>query len=349
MNKLMKWARERYDRVLALFVLAVLLGSLGYLAARISMIREMEEEFDQRLSSLVPRHPAAAAENVSAFAAALERVSTPFLVPQSVSTNALLFVPEKRCVCVDCRRPIPYQVAVCPFCEQPQPADEKPGEVDSDGDGMTDSWEDANRLNRFDASDAGIDNDGDGFVNLAEFRGCTDPNDAGSHPPFEDELCIEKVQANPFRLLFRSKVLLPDGQYKFGINTRSDSKTYFVKLGEEVEGFKIVAYEGKTEMQNLGGATIKVDVSVLTLKRGDRVISLTKGQGHSYEEFVVHFFFALDKSRIAVKPDEEFVLRGMRFKLISVDTAGNSVLISSLQDGKEISISRRVAVGETPP
>jgi len=349
MNKLSKWARERYDRALALFVLAVLLGSLTYLAARISMIRGIEEEFDQRLGSLAPRHPSAAAEDVSAFVAALEQISAPLLAPPSVCTNALLLVPEKRCICVDCRRPIPYPAAACPFCEQPQPAEARERvDFDGDADGLPDAWERANRMNPFDASDAGLDSDGDAFSNLAEYRGGTDPNDPESYPPLDAELFIEKIQANPFRLLFRSKVRLPDGRYNFGINTRSDSKTYFVKLGDEVEGFKVVAYEEKTETQNRGGVMLKVDVSVLTLKRGDRVINLTKGQDVSYEEYLVHFFFALDRSRFSVRPEEGFALRGKPFKVISVDTAKGSVLIRSEQDGKETPIERRIADDVSP-
>jgi hypothetical protein len=237
---------------------------------------------------------------------------------------------------------------VCPFCEQPQrPEARERDDYDGDGDGIPDAWERANRMNPFDASDAGIDNDGDMFPNIAEYRGGTDPNDSGSHPPLEAELFIEDIRANPFRLLFRSKVRLPDGQYKFGINTRSGSKTYFVKLGDEVEGFKVVAFEEKTETRNSGGVVLRADVSVLTLKRGDRIISLVKGQDVSYEEYVVHFFFALDRSRFAVRPEEGFALRGKPFRLISVDTARYTILIHSEQDGKETSVARRMAAAGT--
>ncbi|MCP4568272.1 MAG: ExeM/NucH family extracellular endonuclease [FCB group bacterium] len=53
--------------------------------------------------------------------------------------------------------------------------------IDSDLDGMPDSWEDANGLNSS-LNDADLDLDGDGFSNIEEYRKGTDPNDPNSHP-----------------------------------------------------------------------------------------------------------------------------------------------------------------------
>ena len=47
--------------------------------------------------------------------------------------------------------------------------------VDSDGDGMPDSWEIAHGLNPTDETDAGLDPDGDGLTNLQEYTLGTDP------------------------------------------------------------------------------------------------------------------------------------------------------------------------------
>jgi hypothetical protein len=57
---------------------------------------------------------------------------------------------------------------------------EQQGELDSDGDGIPDAWEQAHGLNPNNADDAALDSDGDGFTNYEEYIAGTDPRDADS-------------------------------------------------------------------------------------------------------------------------------------------------------------------------
>jgi hypothetical protein len=56
----------------------------------------------------------------------------------------------------------------------------QPGERDTDGDAMPDSWEINHGLDRTSAADAALDLDGDGLSNLGEYRAGTDPTSAAS-------------------------------------------------------------------------------------------------------------------------------------------------------------------------
>jgi hypothetical protein len=63
------------------------------------------------------------------------------------------------------------------------------GEQDSDEDGMPDDWERENGLDET-TWDPDQDPDGDGFTNLDEYEGGTDPQDPMSHP-FSDDLDMD--------------------------------------------------------------------------------------------------------------------------------------------------------------
>jgi uncharacterized repeat protein (TIGR01451 family) len=58
--------------------------------------------------------------------------------------------------------------------------------IDTDDDGMHDSWEQANGLDPNNSEDINLDSDIDGASNIEEYRGGADPNDSGSIPTSAD-------------------------------------------------------------------------------------------------------------------------------------------------------------------
>ncbi len=54
--------------------------------------------------------------------------------------------------------------------------------LDADGDGLPNGYEQSHGLDPLNAADANLDNDGDGFTNLQEFQAGTDPQDSNSTP-----------------------------------------------------------------------------------------------------------------------------------------------------------------------
>jgi hypothetical protein len=332
--------RAQYDKIAAGLVLLLLLLTVAYLAVSLGGMQKTEADFAAKLEDMTPEHAHALAADVSPYRAAKLKMLHP--VRLADWTNAL-FVPETRVWCVDCRQPIPFVAKVCPFCkqDQPIPKHERPTR-DLDQDGMWDVWEMEHGLNPNDPSDARRDPDDDGFTSLEEFRGNprSDPMDANDHPPIGAKLHVKSISADPFRLLFKSVLKLPDGSLKFAINTRGDTRTYFKKLGEEIGGFVLEKYEQKFVEEERGGVKRKVNRSVLTLKRGSKLIPLTMGRRVSYVELTAVLVFSLDDSEYTLKMGGILDLKGTKYKVIRIDSRSETVVIESLPDRRRLEIRR---------
>jgi len=326
----------QYDKLIAGLMVVLLLASAVYLGVRLHRVAVEEQSMRTKLEQMTPLHPHAAASDLEPYNTARDK----FAAPDQLGgwTNAML-VPETRVWCVDCRRPIEITAEVCPFCKTRQP--EPPKEPDDkDQDGMLDKWEIANGLNPGDPTDASKDPDGDGFTNIEEFRAQpqTDPQDGNDHPSYVGKLCVERIVAHPFRLLFKSVLTMPDGSRKFAINDQNTNKTYFKAMGDEVEGFELYKFEEKFQEETAGGITREVNRSILTLKRENKLIPLTMGKRVSYVELTTELFFRPDGSKYTLKTGETMELRGKAYKALRIDSERGAVVIERLSDGKRLAI-----------
>lgn len=344
--------KTHYDKLMAFVALAGLFASLTYLALRLGTIQTLDRQFDAEID-IVPKHERAPAVDTAVFEQGRVAITNPYQVVHAAWTNAL-FVPEMRVWCMDCKRPIPYTAEMCPFCDVKQPEDpDQKADYDGDKDGMWDAYEKKYGLDPFNPNDAGMDTDKDGFSNIAEFSAepKTDPTNPESYPPVEALLEVLRLRADPFKLRFKSVITLPDGSLKFAINTRGNTRTYFAKLKETVEGFELYSYEKKQEEKVSPGwpAPRLVDVSELTLKRGDKLITLIKGKDVMYSEYIADLFFGLDAGEYSVKIADVFELKGKKYKVTGIDSARRNVVIVRLHDGKEFVVRRssKERTGET--
>ncbi len=159
---------------------------------------------------------------------------------QSGSDSEGLLVGALRVIAIGSAYPIPYDAEVCPFSDLPQPA---MNQLDRDGDQITDDWELKYGFNKYDASDALLDPDGDGFGNLEEFKAASDPLDAASHPPYAGKLRFVAIKEIPFPLVFNGFIENQDGSMAFQLNVLGTGKSHFASVGESVEGVCIQRFE----------------------------------------------------------------------------------------------------------
>jgi hypothetical protein len=182
------------------------------------------------------------------------------------------------------------------------------------------------------------DPDKDGFNNLDEWAGHTNPNDANSHPEYYTKLKLKSAAEEPFRLVFSSWV-----GNTFAINTIDMKQpTQFVKVGDSIKGtrFKVTKFTEKSEKNKYG---TNIDVSELTLEQEEthQPLTLVKEKVAMSPESVATFVYTWGgREEFQVRKDQEFSLKpqeNIKYKLIEVGPT-KAVIVNSQQAEKPIEI-----------
>jgi len=308
----MDWVRAHYERVL-LISAAVLLFLSSILiwrnAARFS-------------SQLAVMPPAPSLKSVSPLAtaqelqAAAEKLHRP---PQwTFGGRSGLFVPEKHFIGTN-----------------GLPATLQTTEVHPP---VPNEWLEQFGLPIADADVLDQDPDGDGFSNLEEWQGHTNPTDRNSHPEYYTKLKLKSAVEEPFRLVFSSWV----GD-TYGINTIDlKQPTQFLKVGDTIKGtrFKIVKFLKKHQPNKYG---TNVDVSELTLEQVEtkEQLTLIKEKVAMSPESVATFVYTWGgRQEFQVRKDQEFSLKPqvqIKYKLVDVDPA-KAVIVNTQKPNEPIEI-----------
>jgi hypothetical protein len=183
------------------------------------------------------------------------------------------------------------------------------------------------------------DADTDGFNNLEEWEGHTNPTDKDSHPSFLAKLKMKSFKQEPFRLMFSS---MP-GPDTFAINTIDlNQPTQFVKLGETIRGtkFKVVKFTDKHAPDKYG---TEVDMSEIVLQneQNGEQLTLVKEKVTTSPESVASFVYLWGgQKEFTVKKDEEFSLppqQEIKYKLIDVQP-DKAVVVNTQKPNEKIEI-----------
>jgi len=182
------------------------------------------------------------------------------------------------------------------------------------------------------------DPDKDGFTNLDEWQGHTDPTKAESHPDYTTKLRLVSATEEPFRYVFASRT-----RDKFGINSTDESEpTQFLKVGDVIRGtdFKILKFTEKKERNQYG---MKMDVSELLLEhqQNHAQLTLVKGKVATSPQSVATFVYTWGgRKEFEVRKDQEFSLKPMeeiKYKLIDV-RPDKAVIVNTQNPGVSIEI-----------
>lgn len=314
------WLSRSYDKLLLVIMLLVLLGSSLILIWQISRMQNLLNQAQWDHPPSAPHR--ALPVDVKTYREILGSLTQPFQLDPKAHR---LMTGEVRVYCVRCQKPIGYNAAQCPFCGAQQPAIIDPKKLDTDADGIPDWWETKYNLNPMDRTDALADPDGDGFSNLEEYVAGTDPTGARDFPAPAVKLRVRRVVSEPFFLRFQGVNEISEGVFQYQLNLRSLERTYFVKIGEEVQGFKVVEYLPKAAP----GPTVR-------LQQGEKSINLIKGMAVQQEELTAQLVFLLDRTPIRARVGDVIQLKGQDYKV--VDIGRNAVVIRDLKTDKDIQV-----------
>jgi len=314
------WLNQNYDKIILIVVLVGLLASALFLVLQIGRVRQSLAEAKWERPEVQPK--VVQPIDLASFDQARAGFATPF---QGGSHTNRLMTSEVRVSCVECGKPIGFTTAKCPFCGADQPAILNPDEIDSDGDGLPDKFEQAVGLNPLEHEDAARDMDSDGFNNLEEYLAKTKLNDPQDSPPVTAKLRLVRVASNPFKLRFQGDAKLPDGSIRYQLNLRTLERTYFVRIGDEIEGFKVLEFLPSTP-----------EGTAIVVKQGDSTIRLVKGKAITQHELVADVILMIDRSRFRLRVNDTFKVKEQEYKVI--DIRQDRVLIRDVKTNQSMEV-----------
>ncbi len=187
------------------------------------------------------------------------------------------------------------------------------------------------------------DPDGDGFSNLDEWVGKTDPRDKASHPGYYTKLRLSRFIQKPFRLIVKAYDGDPadPSSLNFQINTVDVRQpTQFLKMNDMIPGtkFKIVKFEKKTQLNEKTQA--QDDISELTVQNTETeesVVLILNKVIDSPDSYAL-FKYLWNGKEFAVKKRQSFSIDpepAVKYKVVDITAAGATI---ETQSGEKLQV-----------
>jgi hypothetical protein len=126
--------------------------------------------------------------------------------------------------------------------------------------------------------------------------------------------------------------------FAFKFNSKSE-----IPIGTNIHGFVVVGFTPKFQkMQNSSGADITVDVSELTLKRGDRTITISRGETTPFLESTAHFIDKAENKDISMQTGDDVSVGGHKLRLLEVNVTEFRCKLEDVKSGEQFTIKRMV-------
>jgi len=332
-SEIKAWTKVAFDKIILFVALFGLLLSLILLILMVGRERKKLEDLSRKQEQSHNLSQATRMLDMTFMYEGIEKLQTPEQIP---AWSNRLMVAELRVNCVKCGRPIGVDADVCPFrnCGAQQPAVLKAKIKDNDFDNISDEWELKYGLNP-NVDDSFRDADADGFTNLDEYKAGSDPSDAVSHPAFAEKLRVIKIGRTPMPLSFQGVQRLSTNDVRFLLKNRRLHRDTYAKMGDIVDGYKLVGFEPKKVKVKKGTFEVDEDVSVLKVSRDNKVIPLTINR-ENQGEIGASLIFLVDQTKMVVKLGDIIKLKNNSYKIIDINK--DTVILADINTGMEMPV-----------